>query len=96
MIGRLPGEKNIGRITVCNFFLTNQLINREITAKTALDQTGPEAELCYCHIPNNARPIAMMVAFKSRALLIFSCLPEFCCAQRNLFQAYKTAVTKRF
>jgi len=96
MIGRLPREKSIGRITVCNFFLANQLINIEITAKTTLDQTGLETKLCYRCISAKARLITMMIAFKSRALLILSCLPKFCFAQRNLFQTYKTAVTKLF
>jgi len=80
MIGNLLREKSIGRITLHSFFLANQLINREITAKTALDQTGLEIELCYRHISANARLIDMMVAFKSRDLLILSYFPKilFC------------------
>ena len=62
--------------------------NTERRTKTALDQTGLETELCYRHISTEARLIAMMVAFKSRAPLILSNLPKFCVAQRNLFQTY--------
>ena len=35
MIGRLPREKSIGRIILYSFFLTNQLINREMTLQNS-------------------------------------------------------------